>query len=117
MFEAVQWLTVALADGPYDSKKLRRAAYEEENISWTTLRRARMTLGIKPKLRAGTWVWELPAAEIGVEAHDSEIAEPEVLPLRVVSAPAIESKPAPIRITSATTDEEIREIFRQHGVK
>src|SRR5271156_991127 len=35
----------------------------------------------------------------------------------VAAAPAIESKPSPIRITSATTDEEIAEIFRQHELK
>src|SRR5271156_4159521 len=59
---AIQWLSAALEDGPQDSKKLRRSAYEEENISAMTLRRARETLGIRPKLRAGTWIWELPAA-------------------------------------------------------
>lgn len=115
--EAVQWLTAALAEGPQDSKQLRRAAYEEENISGATLRRARAVIGIKPKLRRGAWIWELPATEGKVEARDFGIAEPEVLTLPVVSAPAVESKPAPIKITSSTSDEEIREIFRQHQVK
>lgn len=118
--EAVQWLTAALAEGPQDSKHLRRAAYEEENISGATLRRARATLGIRPKLRAGKWIWELPILEIAeteVIADGEATAFTAVPTVPATPAPETKSKPTPIRITSETTDEEIAEIFRQHGVK
>lgn len=118
--EAIQWLTAALAEGPQDSERLRRTAYAEENISAMTLRRARATLGIRPKLRAGKWIWELPILEIAeteVIADDEATAFTAVPTVRATPAPETESKPTPIRITSSTTEAEMREIFRQHGVQ
>jgi len=81
--EAEAWLRDALADGPVESNRIKRMAYQD-GYSWGTIRRAQKNLGIKPKKSGfeNGWIWTLPedaqiddacapSAKIAQDAHDS----------------------------------------------
>jgi hypothetical protein len=119
MLAAIQWLTDALEEGPQDSNRLRRAAYEEENISGATLRRAREALGIRPKLRAGRWMWEMPTTEsaeeaVSVTSEESALEDVSIVP--AIPAQLIVAQPARIQINASMSEDEIREVFKKHGI-
>ncbi|MDH3670561.1 MAG: AAA family ATPase [Gammaproteobacteria bacterium] len=58
---AEDWLRDLLKDGPLSAKEVRKQV-EQSGQSWTTVRRAQGTMGIKPtKTRFdGEWEWALP---------------------------------------------------------
>jgi hypothetical protein len=123
--EAIGWLQTVLRDGPIPSKRLFRDALDSASIKADMLRTAGRSLGIKPKLRRGAWSWELPTTESTGEAHDFEIAEPEVS-VDVVSpssevvptvpaapTPVADSKSEKIIINASASEEEQAEAIRR----
>lgn len=62
--DAADWLQQLLADGPVESKAVRKLAGENGH-TWTTVRRAKLELGIRARkqgFRDGAgWYWYLPA--------------------------------------------------------
>jgi putative DNA primase/helicase len=63
--EAADWLEELLVSGPVDAKEVRSQS-EAAGLSWTTVKRAKRRLGIKPERQSddgsgkGKWVWRLP---------------------------------------------------------
>lgn len=63
--EAVDWLGVQLVE-PKESAKLKDQA-ERDGLSWSTVKRAKQRMGIKPKKEGDHWVW--PALKKTEPAH------------------------------------------------
>jgi len=60
--QAGELLQEILADGPVLATEVRAEA-EGEEISWSTMKRAKQALGVESRKRNGRWYWELPAKE------------------------------------------------------
>lgn len=58
--QAEEFLIQLLNDGPSPTKYVEAQA-KEAGISWRTVRRASDALGIRKRIRLGTWYWERPS--------------------------------------------------------
>jgi putative DNA primase/helicase len=61
---AVEWVSELLADGAMESAKVKAEA-GSAGLSWATVRRAQVSIGIKPfkDQFGGVWMWKLPPAK------------------------------------------------------
>jgi putative DNA primase/helicase len=74
--DATVWLRDLLADGPAAQKEIRAAA-EEAGHSWRTVRRAKLSAGVKSMKLGGPgepWAWALPGDEVNV-SNDPPMAK------------------------------------------
>jgi hypothetical protein len=74
--EARRLLADLLAGGPVEARRVEERA-EKAEVSWRTVEKAKKDLGIISRRKGGAWIWELPAAPLGVVAEgDDEEDDP-----------------------------------------
>jgi len=110
--EAMEWLREQLSGGPLTAKQIRTDA-KTAGFSWSTLRRAKDTLGVvhsKQGFALG-WVWELPTAE-GAHATPKMLTPETWAPSAEVDTFGVHGSPNIQNATSVHREENAEDFIR-----